>query len=303
MQTALSGAAGLAVACTGSGTRTARAPRTPITSIQLTDNVALFTGAGGNVVVLSGPDGLLMVDGGLPERSAELLRLVRKQPELPVQMLFNTHWHYDHTGSNEALGKAGARILAHENTKLWLGGDFYVEWEQRAYKPRPAQALPNETFYTSGKTSFGSEEVVYDYLPRAHTDGDIAVFLPRHNVLVAGDLVTVGSYPVLDYTTGGWLGGMVDATKALIERSDDRTRIVPGKGPVQTKADLQAQLEMLTAVKDKLVAMMRKGMGADDMLAQQATREFDAKWGDPTLFVSNAYKGLWAHVRELGGIV
>jgi hypothetical protein len=96
---------------------------------------------------------------------------------------------------------------------------------------------------------------------------------------------------------------MVDATKALIERSDDRTRIVPGKGPVQTKADLQAQLEMLTAVKDKLVAMMRKGMGADDMLAQQATREFDAKWGDPTLFVSNAYKGLWAHVRELGGIV
>src|SRR5688500_7843873 len=224
LQTALSGAAGLAVACTGSGTRTARAPRTHITSTQLTDNVALFTGAGGNVVVLSGSDGLLMVDGGLPERSGELLRLVRKQTNgLPVQVLFNTHWHYDHTGSNEALGKAGTRILAHENTKLWLGGDFYVEWEQRAYTPRLAQALPNETFYTSGKTSFGNEEVVYEYLPRAHTDGDIAVFLPRQNVLVAGDLVAVGNYPVLDYTTGGWLGGMVDATKALIERSDDQT--------------------------------------------------------------------------------
>jgi glyoxylase-like metal-dependent hydrolase (beta-lactamase superfamily II) len=122
-------------------------------------------------------------------------------------------------------------------------------------------------------------------------------------VLVAGDLVSVGSYPILDVDTGGWIGGMVDANKALLELCDDKTVIVPGTGPVQTKADLDAQHQMLSTMKERLIDLVRKGQGTDDILEQRPTGEFDKKWGDPSLFLANAYRGLFAHVRELGKIV
>jgi cyclase len=271
----------------------------------LADGVALVTGAGSNVVLVTGPEGAVMIDGGVADRSADLLKAVTKHANgARPATLFNTHWHWDHTGSNERFGKAGAKIIAHENTKLWLGADFEVDWEKRAYAPRPKEALPNDTFYNGSKTfDFGNRKLVYGWLPRAHTDGDIYIHIPDRNVLVVGDLVSVGSYPILDYSTGGWLGGMVDANKALVDLCDDQTVVVPGTGPVQTKADLVAQLEMLTTMKDRLVGLIRKGQGTDDVLAAPPTGEFDAKWGDPKLFIANAYRGLFGHVRELGGIV
>jgi cyclase len=278
--------------------------RDPIAITPITDTLALATGAGSNVVVFANADGVVMIDGGLADRSAELLKAVTKHTKAPrPQTLFNTHWHWDHTGSNERLGKAGTKIIAHENTKLWLGADFFVDWENRQYKPRPKIAWPTETFYTDGKLNVGSEEIRYAHLPRAHTDGDLYVFFPGQNVLVAGDLVATGRYPILDVTTGGWIGGLTDATKALLDLSDDKTRIVPGTGPVLTRADVQAQHQMLSTMKDRLIGLMKKGMGTDDLLAAPPTAEFDAKWGDPKLFLVNAYKGLWGHVRELGGIV
>jgi cyclase len=276
----------------------------PLSAQVLSDNVVRITGLGTNAVLVTGPDGALMVDCGPAERSAELLRFVSKYPGAGrVTVLYNTHWHWDHTGGNERFAKAGAKITAHENTKLWLGADFFSEWEGRRYHPRPKEAWPTQTFYTSGKTTFGKDDVVYGYLPRAHTDGDIYVFLPRQNVLVAGDLVSVGSYPVLDYTTGGWIGGMTDASKALLEVVNEKTLIVPGTGPVQGRTDLKAQTDMLVTMNDRLKGLMRKGIGVDDLLAQPPTKEFDPRWGDPKLFLANAYRGLWGHVRELGGIV
>lgn len=304
LKTALSSVAGLSLAGVASSRVWARASVEPIVITPITDSIALVTGAGSNVVLFTRPEGVVMIDGGLGERSGDLLRAVSKHTKVArPQTLFNTHWHWDHTGSNERLGKAGTKIIAHENTKLWLGADFISDWEQREYKPRPKQAWPTETFYTTGRMTVGSEEIRYGYLPRAHTDGDIYISFPAQNVLVAGDLVSVGSYPILDVATGGWIGGMVDATQALIDLSDDSTRIIPGTGPVQTKADLVAQHQMLTTLKDRLIGLMKKGMGTDDLLAAPPTGEFDAKWGDPKVFLANAFRGLWGHVRELGGIV
>jgi glyoxylase-like metal-dependent hydrolase (beta-lactamase superfamily II) len=275
-------------------------PVSRLTTNPLSENLARVSGAGGNVLVLTGSDGVVMVDGGAAAHSAELLDAVLGSArERPVLAYFNTHWHYDHTGCNEALGRAGTRIFAHENTKLWLGGDFYVEWEDRRYKPRPPEALPTDTFYTSGETTLAGEDIEYGYLPRAHTDGDIYVFLRKANVLVAGDTVAVGRYPISDYSTGGWPVGMMDASDVLLKLADADTRIVPGQGPDRTRADVQAQRDMLATVTDRLMAMMAKGMSAADMLAAGATREFDADWGDPRLFVTNAYRGLWAHVFAL----
>jgi glyoxylase-like metal-dependent hydrolase (beta-lactamase superfamily II) len=275
-----------------------------IITTKLADNYTLLSGAGSNVLVLHGPEGVLMVDGGLAEQSTELLKAATGlSPAGRLQALFNTHWHVEHTGSNEAAGKSGAKIIAHENTKLWMGTDIISMWQHRTYQPRPKEARPNTTFYTSGKIAFGNEEVRYGYLGQAHTDGDIYVFFPGPNILMTGDVFTVGTYPILDYTTGGWIGGLSEATKTLVGVGDAQTRVIPGNGPIQTKGDLEMQANMCATMRTRFVEMMRKGMSAKDMLAAAPTKEFDARWGNPELFITNAYPGLWGHVREIGGIV
>ncbi len=302
LKAALAGAAGASLSLRA----LAGSPKEAISVVPLTEQIVQITGAGGNVVALTGSEGVLLVDSGAEERSRDLLRTVERLPGgKHVHTLINTHWHWDHTGGNERLGKDKVKILAHENTRLWLGADFYCDWQNnRHYTPRPKAAWPTQTFYSGGgKLTANGQEVVYGYLPRAHTDGDVYVFFPKANVLVAGGLVSVGSYPILDYTTGGWIGGMSDASKALLEVANKDTRIVPGIGPVQSYADLQAQSEMLATMRERLVELMRKGMGTDDLAANPPTREFDAKWGDPQLFLANAYRGMWGHVRELGKIV
>jgi cyclase len=301
LKAAVAGAAGVSLSLRA----WARSAPEPIVAVPLTDNIVQITGLGGNVVAVTGPDGVLLVDSGIEERSKDLLKAVGKLPGGEhIHTLINTHWHWDHTGGNERLGKDKVKIIAHESTKLWLGADFYCDWQDnRHYTPRPKAALPTETFYTSGQLRANGQDIVYGYLPRAHTDSDIYVFFPKANVLVAGGLVSAGAYPVLDYTTGGWIGGMDDASKALVGIANKDTRIVPGIGPVQTYADLQAQSEMLHTMHERLVDLMRKGIGTDDLAAHPPTEEFNAKWGDPQLFLANAYRGLWGHVRELGKIV
>lgn len=275
-----------------------------IASSKLTDNLWLITGAGGNIVVLNQPDGLLLVNGSRPETAADLMKFLSDQFKgQPVKAVFNTDWHLDHTGSNEMFRKAGAKIYAHENTKLWIGADFYSDWEKRAYKPRPKEALPTDTFYTSGKMTFGKEPIEYGYMPQAHTDGDIYVFFPAQNVLVTGDVVSAGEYPVLDYVTGGWIGGLQNALKDLLKVGNENTRVIPGSGPVLARADIQAEADMANTMRDRLVKLMRQGMGPSDMIAAEPTKDYDAKWGKPELFIRNAYRGMWGHVRELGNIV
>jgi cyclase len=292
---ALAGAAGASLC---------RADGPPLAATKLTDSFIQITGAGSNVLAVVGPDGVLMVDGGLKERSAELLKLVSDQSGgRPVQTLFNTHWHPEHTGSNEALGKAGAKIVASENTKLWLGTEIDVGWQKKTYEPSPKAAMPTQTFYTSGKMTFGKEPVEYAVMPQAHTDGDIYVFFPGPNILVAGDVISVASYPVLDYSTGGWIGGLVNAQRTLLQLANADTRIIPGSGPVQTKADLQSLNDMCNTLRGRFTDLMKKGMGPKEMIAAKPTKEYDEKYGDPELFIANAYRGLWGHVRELGGIV
>jgi cyclase len=269
----------------------------------LSADVVLLSGLGGNVVALSAPDGLAVIDSGAPGHSTELLQALKALPGgKSLRTVFNTHWHWDHTGGNEALRKAGAQIIAHENTRLWLGTDVIEEWENRTYKARPPQALPTSTFYyKSNQLNFGAETIEYGWLGQAHTDGDIYVYLRRQNVLMVGDVLSVGRYPVLDYCTGGWIVGMRDATQKLLDLSNEQTRIVPGTGPVQTRADLKAEHDMLAALQDKVWALMRKGMTASEILAAKASADFDAKWGDPQQFITSAYQGIYGHIADFLG--
>ena len=263
-----------------------------LATTRLTPTLALISGAGGNVLVASGPDGLVMVNGGARAHAAALLAEVAAQfGGASVRTLFNTDWHPDHSGSNEAVRQAGAVVIAHEYTKQYLA------------RTLPKTALPTKTTYTSDKLPFGTETIEYGSLGQAHTDGDIYVLFRAQNVLAAGDLLAVGAYPVADYASGGWLGGMVTATKAILDLTNADTRFVPGIGPVQTRADVEAQHQMLQTMRDRIGKMMRQGLGAEDMLAAGVTKDYDAKWGDPRAFVNASYRGMWLHVRELGGVV
>ena len=267
----------------------------------LTDRLSLVSGGGGNVVVFNTPEGVLLVDGGSPELSAQVLAKVRALTgSAKVHTLFNTHWHWDQTGANPALGASGTQIIAHENTRLWLSTDANVKWQKRVYPRLAAQARPGKTFYTTGSLDFGGERIDYGYLPQAHTDSDIDVYFRTANVMVAGDVLSVGRYPVIDYSTGGWIGGLAEATRQLLQLGGEQTRYIPGTGPVMSRADLQAERDMLVTVQQRLAKLLAQGMSVTDMIAAAPLKDLEAQWGDPSLIIANAWPGLVARARELG---
>lgn len=266
---------------------------------KLTDRLTMISGAGNNVVVLAGDGGSLLVDCGDAVHARDVLKLAGS-----VKTVLNTHWHPESTGANDAMAKAGAKLVSHVHTELWMTQEIIHDWEKKVFPPRAKEALPAEIFYTTGKTTFGGEPVEYGLMPVAHTDGDIYVHFPQSNVLVAGDVIQPGRLPMLDFPTGGWIGGMQEAHRTLLRLASDSTKIVPGSGPVLTKADVQTSLDILTKVREQLVKLMKMGMGAKDMIAAKAVKDFEGQLsGDPDQFIFTAYRGMWAHVRELGGIV
>jgi glyoxylase-like metal-dependent hydrolase (beta-lactamase superfamily II) len=291
---ALAGAAALALP------RTAGAQAGPLAT-KLGERVTLITGAGSNVIALAGGDGSVLVDAGDAAHAPDVLKLAGK-----VTTVFNTHYHLESTGGNDALAKAGAKLVAHMNTRLWMTQEIIRDWEGgKVYPPRAKTALPTEAFRAaSGEMTIAGERIEYGLLTQAHTDGDLFVHFKDANVLAVGDAVQPGRLPALDWFCGGWIGGMQNAQKALLDRADDQTKIVPATGPVMTKADLQASYATITKIREKLVTLMKKGQGAQNMIDGHAVDEFkDVMPGDAATFLYVAYRGLWAHARELGGIV
>lgn len=270
----------------------------------LTDKLSLLTGAGGNVVLHKGSAGLTLIDSGEADKAGALLALVDELGgAAPLRTLVNTHWHADHSGGNEAVRARGTSIVAHENTKLWLGADFEVHWRQQHFTPRAAAALPDTTFHVSGELDLDDEVLQYHHSAQAHTDGDLFLFFPASNVLVAGGLMTQRRYPVCDIASGGWIGGLIAANKTMLELADDSTVIVPDRGPALGKADLQQQHDMLATLFEKMKELTREGFNGDDMLKAGLTADYDAEWGDPEEFVQETYRGMWAHTYDMGGYI
>ncbi len=270
----------------------------------LGDGLHLITGAGANVVVAVTEQGVVVVDGGLREHAEALLQAIQELADgKPILALFNTNWRPEHTGLNHLLGGTGVDIIAHENTRLWQTTDIRVDWEDKVYPPLPVQAQANKSFYSTGSMSLGTETIDYGHLPQAHTDGDIYLFFRQANVLVASDLLAVGRFPVLDYATGGWVGGMQRASRALLELVDDATRIIPAEGGVQDRQALQLQAEMLDQAREQVALAYRNGRSLEQFKASRPSADFPGRWGDADAFLTQLYKGAWGHVRELGGII
>jgi cyclase len=293
----IGGAAGLSLSYSAFG----QAAPDPIQATKLSGNLAVLMGDGGNVAVVVGDGGLMMVDGGLPERSADMLKAVSQVDSHPVRVLFNTHWHFDHTGCNEALGKAGTKIIGHDNVKKWLSQKVTLEALGRTFDPLSPQGRPTETFQKGGKMTFGKEKIEYVHVDPAHTDSDAYLFFPGPNVIHTGDLVFNGFYPVIDYSTGGWVGGMAAAADVLLKVGDAQTRIIPGHGPMASKNDLKAYRDMLNTVTQRMLPMAKQGKSAGEVVKAAPTKDYDGKWGNgllpPEMWVRVAYTSILRHQK------
>jgi glyoxylase-like metal-dependent hydrolase (beta-lactamase superfamily II) len=275
-----------------------RAAESSLAVTALADGLVLIAGAGGNVVAARGADGAILVDAGEAGHAEALVRTVRQSlGARGIDTLINTHWHLEQTGANEALGKAGAKIVAHENTRLWMGTTIYRRWEDKSYPPAPEAARPSEGLRAATELDVGGRRIACGYARWAHTDGDLFVTFPDADVIAAGGIVSGEGWPVIDWATGGWLGGMVDGLQTLIDASGETTRIVPGNGPVLIRADLERQHAMYTTIMDRMREHLYDGHGPEEVAASKPTAEYDAEMGDPTQFVALAFESFWGRLR------
>lgn len=260
-------------------------------AVRLTDRLEIIDAGGANVLVYSGSDGAILVDTGAPG--------ALKAPPRNVRVVFNTHYHLDQTGNNELLGAAGARIIAHERTRQWMSTDYWVPEQDRYEKARPKAARPTETFLTTGTLEADGEQIDYGYLLLAHTSGDIYVFFRNANVMAVGDVASPLRDPALDYFTGAWIGGRVDAMDTILALANEQTRIVPAYGPVLSRAEFKAERDVMEEVRARLWQHVREGDGPQDMLEEGVMKGLGREWKDPYKFLYDAAKGMWAHHNKL----
>ena len=272
--------------------------------------LSLFAGSGCNVVALAGPEGALVVDGGLAVNSALLLKAVHRSLDTRrIHTLVNTHWHPEQTGLNEAAGKNGATIIAHEVTRLYAGRKVRSPLFDGTIGPLPDAARPTKTTFTGETFEFAGEEVQYRHLPGAHTGGDLYVYFPKRNVVVAGGPVTSDRWPVIDYLNGGFYHGFLRSYEILSELVKPDTLVVPANGPVITGADVVKMKDLYWQLFKQYFVLFNKGLGPKDVAEFNAGKEFKGvvpivaerpllgnpllqQLGDPAQFLEFSYRSL-----------
>ena len=268
----------------------------------LAPNFSLITGPGGNVAALVGPDGLVMVDCLVPGASNTVVATAKKLSGGAPITLINTHWHFDHTGGNAALATAGARIIAHKNTRERLATDQFMADFQMKIPASPAAALPTMTIGDSATLYYNGEEIHLVHVPPAHTDSDIFLHFTKANVLHTGDLFSNGFYPNIDTSSEGWIGGMIAATDLILKVANAKTKIIPGHGPMATIADMKATREMFVTAREAIEPLVEAGKTLPEVLAARPIAKLDARWGKGLFksyqFTQLVYSGLVKHRGE-----
>ena len=251
----------------------------PLQTTKLRDNIYLLSGPGGNMVVLSGADGKVLVDSSFAGAAPKIKSAMEGIGGGPLKVLINTHWHFDHTDGNEAMHQAGALIVAHENTRKRLSTPQDIATFGLHFDPSPVAALPQQTFPDGTKMYFNGEALTLAHFSPAHTDSDIYVRYEKGNVLHMGDVWFGGAYPFLDASSGGNIDGMIAGSARGLTLADADTKIVPGHGPVGDKAALAKTHDMLVTVRDRVNALKAAGKSQQETVAAKPTADLDAVWG------------------------
>lgn len=298
-RTLLRAGLGLGVGISGLSALEAFAAAAPVVT-PLGERLHLIAGVGGNVLVLQGDEGLLLVDSGAPKQVKQLQSSLKALARgAKVHTVINTHWHLDHTGGNDVFGSAGATIIAHAKTLQRMSTPQYAPTEDRYIQPRKKEALPTSTFYADGRLASGGENIEYGYLLEAHTDGDLYAYFPKANVLAVGDAASPVQDPALAWFEGGWLGGRIDSLAKLLTIGNEQTRIVAATGPVISRAELKTERDALVTVFDRMSESIRKGMSTADMQRAKLLDGLPRTWANPDQFIYDAHKGMWAHHNTL----
>jgi glyoxylase-like metal-dependent hydrolase (beta-lactamase superfamily II) len=275
--------------------RTAAADET-IKTTKLTDTIFLLQGVGGNIVCQIGPDGKLLIDSGIDTGTHHLLDALEMLGVQKLRLLVNTHWHFDHTSGNAELHLEGAFIIAQTNTRLRLASPQYMQVYDLHFPAAPDAALPQDTFPDNGTLWVNNDQTDLVYTPDAHTDSDIFVHFNKGNVIHTGDLWFNGMYPLIDISSGGTVNGMIRGVDQVIALADERTKIVPGHGPLGDKAALQTYREMLVTVADRVEKLKASGDTVEQAVAAKPTADLDATWAHgsikPDTFVAIVYDSL-----------
>lgn len=263
------------------------------TSEPLADGLWRLSGAGGNVVLSAGADGVLLVDADYEQLADKLLAEVRALAGRDPDRVISTHWHFDHVGGNAALAAAGAELIAHANVRALMSQDRYIELLDNAVPASPPEALPVLTFTDSLSLWMNGGEILVYHPAPAHTDGDAVVVFRDADVIHTGDLVFNCGYPFIDTSHGGDIDGMIAAVETVIGLCTDATKVVPGHGPVTDRAGLETYLGILTGYRDAIAPLKAQGMSLDEVKAAKATADLDAQYGEamfsPDLFTAMVY--------------
>jgi glyoxylase-like metal-dependent hydrolase (beta-lactamase superfamily II) len=267
--------------------------KAPIKVQQVRPGLHVLYGQGGNVAAWTGPDGIALVDGSVAQAAPQLVEAVATIAPGPIRFVVITHWHPDHVGSNEALGRAGAVLIAHDSVRSRMSVAQHVEAYDLKVPPAPKAALPIVTFAESLSLHMNGDDLETMHVGNAHTDGDAIVWWDKANAVHLGDLFYAGGYPFIDVGSGGSLAGVVAAIEQVLARADAKTAVIPGHGAVSSRAELAGYRDMLVAVGRRVRQLVEDGTSEQQILASRPTAEFDERYGkgavDPDRFVRILY--------------
>ena len=261
----------------------------PVSTTALGPNLSLLAGPGGNVAVLNGADGKVVVDTFVQPAWSNLKAALDKLGNQKIATVIDTHWHFDHADNNGAFRKEGAAIVAHDNTRKRMSEAHVLMGSK--IPPSPADALPTATFAATQAMTANGEQIMLGKIPNAHTDTDIYIKFQKANVLHLGDVFFNGMYPFIDGTTGGSINGMIDGVNFSMKQADNATKIIPGHGPLGDLAALTRFRDMLVTSRDRVAKLKKTGQTLPQVIAAAPTKDLDDVWGKG-FFPPNDYVAL-----------
>ena len=269
-----------------------------VTATRVAPGLYMVQGRGGNIGVSVGRDGVFLVDDQYAPLTDKVRAALRAITNIRVRFVINTHWHRDHSGGNENMGNAGALLVAHENVRQRMSTDQLIEFYNLPVAPSPLEALPMITFTDEVTFYLNGEEIRAMHVAHAHTDGDAIIHFPRANVVHMGDTFFHGRYPFIDLSSGGSINGVITAAERVLEVSDENTRIIPGHGPLASRADLQAYRDMLVAIRTRVQRMVAEGKSVDEIVGAGVTAEWDESLGHTAITPEAIVRFVYAGVRN-----